>query len=458
LSIASVIKRAKLPRFLKDGAVRSVGVLVSGTALSQLILLLALPILTRLYSPEDFSLLAVYVGLVSIVSVAACLRFDIAVPIPEATRDGLALLVLALASSVLVSLAIALVVLVGFRAADSIEILSGFGLYIWLVPVGIFLASANSALQFWATRVKAFPFIARTRILQSTCAVGGQVGLGLAGMGAPGLLVGQLINSGAGAFAMARLAISDARRAGMTISIPELRRVARTFQRFPRYSTWEAIANSAGTHLPVIAIAALFIGPEAGFVMLAMRVMTAPMGLVGGAVAQVYLSRAPEHFRNGTLAPFTASTLAGLSKSGVGPLIFAGIVAPPAFAWIFGEDWRRAGELVAWMTPWFVMQFLASPVSMTLHVTNQQRVALILQIIGLALRLGVVILTSFVAPYMAAESYALSGFAFYTIYLVTVLTMTQASVRDVTGLLQSCLPYLLVWGGLGLVVRFIVGG
>jgi O-antigen/teichoic acid export membrane protein len=447
----------KLPQFLRDGVARSVGVLVSGTALSQLILLLALPVLTRLYSPEDFSVLAVYVGLVAVISVAACLRFDIAVPIPEAQKDGIALLVLALGSSVLVSILVGLVAYLASRSFNSALTLSEFGPYIWLVPLGIFFASSNSALQFWGTRVKAFPSIARTRVLQSTFAVGGQVSMGFAGFGPAGLLVGQLINYGTGAFSLARVAIFDIRKANVRIGLADLRRVASDFQRFPRYSTWEAIANSAGTHLPVIAIAALVVGPEAGFVMLAMRVMGAPMGLIGGAVAQVYLSRAPDHYRNGALGTFTVSTLKGLAKSGVGPLIFAGLVAPPAFALIFGHEWVRAGELVAWMTPWFIMQFLAAPVSMTLHVTNQQRVALALQLIGLIVRVGAVVLASIAAEDMVPESYAISGFLFYTIYLVTVLAVATVSVRQIVAASRSCLPHLLAWSGLGVMVRALAG-
>jgi hypothetical protein len=66
-----------------------------------------------------------------------------------------------------------------------------------------------------------------------------------------------------------------------------------TYRRFPVYSTWEALANSAAIHVPVILVAAVAAPDEAGYLMLAMYVLQAPMSLIGAAVGQVYLSKAP---------------------------------------------------------------------------------------------------------------------------------------------------------------------
>ena len=84
---------------------RSVGVLAGGTAVAQGIGVLALPLITRLYTPEDFSVLAVFSSIVAIVSVAACLRLEIAIPLPETDEDAANLLALALIFCTVASLA-----------------------------------------------------------------------------------------------------------------------------------------------------------------------------------------------------------------------------------------------------------------------------------------------------------------------------------------------------------------
>src|SRR6185295_7745972 len=90
---------------------RSVGTLVGGTVLAQAITALTLPVITRLYSPSDFSLLAVFGGMLAVVAVAACLRFDVVVPIPERDDDAFNILAMSLLWAVVISVMLELVVL-----------------------------------------------------------------------------------------------------------------------------------------------------------------------------------------------------------------------------------------------------------------------------------------------------------------------------------------------------------
>jgi len=438
-----------LARVRADGFVRSVSVLVGGTALAHGITALSLPLVTRLYTPSDFSVLAVFTGLFAILSVAACLRFDVAIPIPEDDGDAANVLGLALISSAVVSAAVAFGVLI------APDILAGWlnqpalQRYLWLLPPAVMLAGSYSALQFWFVRRKAFGSIARTRIAQSCAGAGTQIGFGLLGWAPLGLVLGQALNSGAGAIGLGyRLAATESGRLG-TISWARMRAMFSAYDRFPKLSTFEALSNSAGMQLPIIMVAALAAGPEAGYLVLAAYVMQAPMGLLGTAISQVYFSRAPDEHRAGRLGAFTARVFGGLMKGGVGPLVFAGIVAPTVFGIIFGQDWARAGVLVSWMTPWFVMQFLSVPVSSALLVTDNQKAALALQVSGLILRVAAVYLASFLTPDFIAEAYAVSGFVFYLVYVGIVLRVVSARTADISSAVRSGLPAILMWSSGG---------
>ena len=442
---------ARLKSLLAGGFVRSVGVLVGGSALSQLIMALSLPVVTRLYGPEDFSVLALFTAIMSIVSVAACLRFDIAVPIPEDEVEAVNVLALALFFAALVSLALAAPVLVAPAAIAAALGRPAVAPYLWLVPITIFLPAAYSALQFWAVRHKAFRPVAVTRVAQATAAAATQIGLGFAGAAPLGLLIALALNSGAGAIGLLwHFARRDWKLAG-EVSPARMREAFWQHIRFPKFSALEAVCNSASIFLPVVLIAAYAPAAEAGFVMLAMQVMQAPMALIGNAVAQVYMSQAPAEYRAGSLGAFTARILGGLMRTGVGPLLFAGIVAAPAFAIVFGAEWREAGLLVAWMTPWFVMQFLASPVSMSLHVTGNQKAALALQLLGLVLRAGAVAAAIALAPGHLAQVYAVSGFVFYAIYVATVLRYVETPAGDLRRELARFVPWGAGWITLGIV-------
>lgn len=433
---------------------RSVFVLVGGAAFGHIITALALPVATRLYSPADFSVLAVFASVVSIVSVAACLRFDIAVPVAGSDEEAANLLVLALVFAFLISLVVGVTVAIIPENLQEQLGLATISPYLWLLPVGILLAGAYSAFQGWFVRRSSFGLISRSRVGQSAAMAGGQIGLGAASLAPLGLLVGHTLNTAVGCLVLGYRVIAQESKLLGTISRRSLRAAFSAFSRFPKYSTFEALCNSAAIQLPVIMIAALAIGPEAGYLTLAMSVMQAPMALIGNAIGQVYLSRAPDHYRNGNLAQFTVDTLGGLSKVGVGPLIFAAIVAPDGFSIVFGENWRRAGEMLAWMTPWFIAQFLSSPLSMAVHVTNHQRIALVLQLFGLLVRILAVWAASYWASRFLVESYALSGFLFYSVYFAVVLVVARVRLHALANAFNTAIISCISWiaAGLGIVL------
>jgi O-antigen/teichoic acid export membrane protein len=432
--------------------VRPVGVLVGGTALGQGIVALALPVVTRLYSPADFSVAATFVAVLSICGVAACLRFELAIPLPERDDDAANLLAIALASTLLATCAAGLGVV--FLRDQAVTWLRQPRLapFMWLLPLGIALTGTYNALVAWSVRKKDFGAIARTRISQALGVAGIQILFGWLAWTPLGLLVAQVVNSGAGCLNLALRSIRTSSNQLRTISLHRMRSLFLAYRRFPGYSTIEALANAAGMQVPVILIAAAAAGPEAGYLALATTVTQAPLGMIGGAIAQVYLSRAPAEYRTGTLGSFTASMLGGLLKTGVGPLILAGFVAPDVFVFVFGHSWRRSGDLVAWMTPWSVMQFLAVPISMALHVTQNQRAALVLQLSGLGIRAGLVGFAAARAPHLVAEIFAVSGFVFYSIYLGLVLGTAGTSRSAVLQEVRSALPHLVVWATVGLIL------
>lgn len=398
---------------------RSVSVLVGGTAVAQLVAILALPLLTRLYTPEDFTVLATYTSILALLTVIACLRFEIAIPIPKEHDGAINLLALSVISVMCITFLTWLGV---FFLGEWINTLTNHRLesYLWLVPVGVFFSGLYNALQYWMTRERKFPLVAKTRMTQSLSGAVTQIGFGYAGVTPFGLLLGQLLNVGAGTFGLLRYFLKEYKTPFSSISIAVLKKTFKKYDRFPKYSTCEAITNSAGVQVPILIIATLTLGAEAGFLMLAIRLLSAPMGLIGSSVAQVYLAEASDKYHKGELKAFTNKTILMLAKVGFVPLLVAAIAAPFIVPFIFGDEWQRTGGLISWMAPCFFMQFIISPVSMSLHITSNQRAAMVLQIIGLFFRGGAVWIAANYFSQWVGEVYAVSGVVFYSLYLIVV--------------------------------------
>jgi len=446
--------KSKFIQIRNNSFVRSVSVLAGGTAFAQVIMLLALPVITRLYTPNDFSVLAVYAALLAILSVVACLRFDIAIPLPEADVDAVNILAVALLLSITISALVSVPFIFMPEFISSQLNHPRLAQYLWLVPLGVFLNSSNIALQYWIVRRKKFSTIAKTRIGQSTGGAGTQLIFGWLGLTPLGLILGQMISSGAGIFSLGYSAAVDDKKLFANISWRAMGEQIRRYERFPKYSTFDALFNSGGTQIPLILIAALAAGPEAGYLILAMRVMQAPMGLVGSAVSQVFLSHAADEHRNGNLPIFTSQMLVGLMKAGVGPLIFIGFMAPVAIPFVFGEEWRRTGELVSWMTPWFVMQFLGSPISMVMHVCEQQRSMLLLNIGGLMARVGLIGVAVILDLNILSESYAVASALYYLAVLFVCTKTAGIRFKEFGMVLKESSTNIVVWIVITIILYF----
>jgi O-antigen/teichoic acid export membrane protein len=408
-----------------DRFIRDVLKLASGTLAGRLILLAALPLLTRLYTPEDFALLAVYMALVGTIGVAACLRLEIAIPLAESETDAADLLALALLATLAVAFLLGAAALLVPKPLVAALGKPAFAPYLGLVPLGVLMYSSYTALQFWTIRAHRFGSIAQTRMTQAGFGAGTMLALGWAGLAPLGLLLGNMLAMGAGGIKLGHEALAIDRAALRYVTLNRLRDSLRRYRRYPLLSTPEALANIAALQVPILMIA-IALDLEAGNLFLALQIMAAPMTLMGMSVAQVYSSRAAEERAAGRLGPFTRSLMRRLLFIGSGPILLVGMISPWVFPAVFGAEWGRAGQIAAWIAPWMLLQLIASPMAMTLHVTNNQALGLALQLFGLLMRAGAVALALAVDQTLAVAALVVASTVFYCAYIGAVVWVTRS--------------------------------
>lgn len=406
---------------------RRVSILVSGTAIGQLIAILSLPILTRIYSPDAFSVLAVYVSVLSLVTVISGMCFEYAIPLPKSERIAAALFLLTI-TSVLIFTGLSILAVVFLKELLNILTDAKLANFLWLIPIGVFAVGMYNALQYWSTRNKKFGLIAITRITQSLSGTGIKLGAGYFLAGSTiGIIFGQLLAQSAGFISLGASLLRNDIKVFKSIKLKHFKIALKRYDKFPKYTTLAVFTNTAGIQLPIIIIAYYAIGAEAGYLMIAMQLLSAPMGLLSGAIAQVYLAEGADRYHRGELKSFTEKTIINLAKISAIPILAAAIMSPIFMPYLLGEEWSRTGVLVSWMAPWFFMQFIISPVSSVLYITNNQKLAFYLQISGLVIRVGAVYFAATYQSIFIGEYYAVSGFVFYTLYLLVVL----AAVRKI---------------------------
>lgn len=378
-SVLSVVRKV-LPR---NQFARGVSVLVGGTVGSQLLMVLAAPLLTRLFTPEDFGVLAVYAGLLALFTVIASLRYELAIPLPEDTEEAASVVVLCLLSVTSISLLSGLIVLLAGKSIATLLGVPALADYFWLLPVGVLFAGVYQVFNCWAIRNKHFPAIASTRIKQALT----MLAIQLAGhrFGPVALLSGQAVGQGMGSLQLGRLVSQQPQL--WQVRLADVQAVAKRYRHLPFFSTWSGLLNTAGQHLPSLMFAALFSPVVAGLYALANRVLAMPMSVVGSAIGNVLFANAAEAHREGRLAPLVASVHEKLVHIAMPPAIVLLIAGPDLFAMVFGPSWRSAGELAQWMTPLLYLVFITSPLSNLFSVLEKERQGLLFQALLFVVRL-----------------------------------------------------------------------
>jgi O-antigen/teichoic acid export membrane protein len=450
-----MIARAKagLRRLLpKNTFARGVSVLVGGTTGAQVLTILFAPLLTRLYSPEDFGLVAVYAGLLALIIVISSLCYELAIPLPEEDEEAAHVVVLSLLIVLGTTLLSALAVLFfGDAIANTlgVPVLAG---YLWLLPVGVLLGGAYNVFNYWSVRTKAFTRIAGTRLQQALATLAIQ--LTAFKLGGVALLFAQVTGQSVGTASLTRPAL--AKPAFKQIRWSGVKAVAGRYRRFPVYSTWSGFGNTAGLQLPPLMFAAFFSPAAAGLYALANRVLTLPMSLVGSAIGQVFFSNAAEAYRQGQVGPLVAQLHAKLAHIGLPPALVLVLIGPDLFALVFGEDWRQAGEFARWMAPWLYLVFVSSPLSALFAVMEQQKQGLVFQMILLIFRVPAILFGAWLGDleltimlFAGASALCWLGFLFWVARIAgnAISTMLRPTL-NATGIALVCAVPVMI--GIGL--------
>ena len=369
---AAALTRRALDKLPGGSFTRSVTVLAGGTALGQAITIAAAPLLTRLYTPDDFGVLGVYASLLAIFTVVASLRYELAIPLPDKDKNAAPVLVVALTLVPIVSILLA--ILLWLFHANLLHWMNAPFLapYLWLLPIGVLLTGTYQVFSYWAVRRKAFSHIAQTKLNQGVASV--LIQIALFPLGAYGLLLGRIARNTAGLTTLLTLAWKRDRKAFLDLSTQDATTAARRYRRFPKYSALAGLANSAGLQLPALLLAAYY-GPfVVGQFVLVQRVAGWPLHLIGQAISQVYFGRAAETFRSSPKVFYRlflqlTLRLALIAILPVGLLILAG---PWLFSAVFGNQWSTAGHYATILAIMLFAQFIVSPLSATLSILERQ--------------------------------------------------------------------------------------
>ena len=370
----SPIKLLKRSEFI-----RNTTILMSGTTVSQILPVLFTPLISRLFSPSDFSVYAVFIGLYSILGAGMTLRYDMAIMLPKDSNKAIKVVNLCLVNSIIMA---SFFLIVGFFFGKNfivllkLETLSNWYL---LLPVASFFLAVNNVLINWYNRNKQYKTISINRISRSATNTASNIVFGYAKFPHIGLILSQLISDGLSATVYLIRYYYSALNKNIFTTFNDLKAVAIEYKDFPTFTLPTTLLNVISHQLPILMLTAFFSPELSGSYFFAMRILAAPTALIGFAYSQTFFQSFTAHIQ---ASNFDAARNF-LYRSWL--LLFALICVPaiiiilwgaPLFSFLFGKEWLESGAISSILIFYVIFSFLSSPTSTTYATLRMQKYSL----------------------------------------------------------------------------------
>jgi O-antigen/teichoic acid export membrane protein len=358
-----------------------------GTALGQGILVLAAPLLTRLYTAADFGALTVCTSVIAILSVVSTLRLEVAVPLPTSDTEAAAV---AWAGIYSAGCAGIIVAVVGAAFGGPISQALGspvLGSLWWLIAFTTFVVGVNQILATWMTRERRYTALGVRNFAAGTGQLAAQAGLGIAGVRPLGLIVGLAAGhlAGSGGLLSRRGLIRQGQPTWQQVRCALVR-----YKKFPLLSTWSGLLNSLGMQAPLLIISTHYGLATVGLIGITIRVLGVPVATIGQAVASLYRGEASARIRDGSpsLHRSLRNAAAGLLIIGLIPTATLALFGHSLFGFIFGAQWADSGTYAGILSVGYLAQLATSPISQTLLLLERQDQQLAWDVTRLAVTVG----------------------------------------------------------------------
>jgi len=406
---------------------RNVLTLMTGTTIAQAIPIAISPILTRIYTPEDFGVFAVFIAISALFVSFVSGRYEFALLLPEKDEDAINIL----------SLGFLITIVVTFFSLFIIEIFydlilqnvehKEISFWLFMIPVIVFFTGLFNLLTYYHNRKKNYKELASASVGKAVVMAFVQITVGILKSGATGLISGQIVAQISVNIKLLKAIFKD-RLLLSSINRTEMILLAKKYIDFPKYQAPHALFNTISSNIPIYMFTMIFSSSVVGFYALSTRIVFAPFMLITGSVGKIYSQKVSElYYQKLDAYEMTVKLIRTLSLRIFIPFLLLVFFSPEIFSIIFGEQWREAGIYTQILSVWLFLNILVSTVSFIPSLINKQKKAFMVSIIQVFLLvLSLSIGGYYEDIYLSLTLFALSN----SIILIYNLSWMLKGLRD----------------------------
>ncbi len=359
--------------FIRSEFAKNVATLMTGATLAQAVPIAVSPILTRLYTPEDFGILALFVSVTAIFGVIVSGKYELAILIPDEDEDAVNIAALCFVMTVVASI---ILMLAAIFLNDNITVMLGndkISFWLYFVPAVVFFLGTFNILRYMSIRYKDFRNIAVSRTVVAIVSASIKLVFGFFSSGVIGLMAGTVLARFSGMMALLRVLW---KKKGLMnkISSDEIRKQASRYADFPKFSLPAGLANTLSLNLNSVFITSLFSTAILGQFSLVQKIVGLPTSLIAQSVSDAYFQKATEERRKlGNAGNIFRKISKALLLISIVMFLVLFFLGEELFVFVFGAAWGPAGYYARIVALLFSIRLVVVPLSITFSVFEKQK-------------------------------------------------------------------------------------
>ena len=358
--------------------------MLSGNTFSQLIPFIVAPIIARLFTTEEFAVLANFMAIVGVLGIVATGRLELAIALPKDKKEAQQIAFTGFLITILLGFLSILLPVFAHQIGELYhdQLLSN---YLWLVPLSVISYGLLGLTNNWNLRHERFHSISIGKISQSLINNGLAALLGYIGGGVDGLIIAWLISQYINIFVLLIGVNRSFNR--KDFSLLTIKSTLKEYKDFPMINSLHAFSDIFFSQFLLFWIISTYFGiAELGLFAMMNKYVRAPIVLVSSSVSQLFYVEAGKAInQNYSMFPIVKKTLKTTLFFAVPFVVCVYFFGPILFKWYLGDQWEQAGVYAKSLTPILFFYFIISPISGLPILMNQQKKAFVLSVVGYAI-------------------------------------------------------------------------
>ena len=410
---------------IKSSGVRNFAKLLSANVVAQVIGLVVYPILTRIYAPEDFGLLNLFLSISGVLVILSTAEYYNAIVLPKDDKEGKNVLLLSLC----LLLALVAIIAVSVFFAEAIADLFNtpeLAQYYWLMPILVAASGGWNILNYWYIRRGRYDKISTYQLSQSILSSGGKIGFGYAGMLSGGMIYAVVLAPLLALCGSIVLRFKGTKHRH-TFSFKKIMEAAKRYKNFPLYSLPKSFVNMLAGQLPVLLLTPYFGSQYVGWWSMALLLGFIPISMVSRSIYQVLYQYTTERVNSRlAIGPYFRKFTWGVLLVGCPVFALLFLIMPWLTSLFLGEGWDMTSTYLRWMLPWLLSSILTASTGFLSDIFMKQKIGFGFELLTAFLRVVGVVLGILLKDFsVAILCYALGTAIAITAQYIWLLSLVK---------------------------------